>query len=343
MMTNTTVIDTTLRELRGVTDLPMSAGDVARYAAIAHALGDAIIGTAPISDTSDEELIAALDGLDISVAARAELPGTAERALGVLRGRPGAGVDILVPASVFLMEYKAGVKADALEKAVSESVKLFADAGVPIRVTFEDRERGEEDFIAAVTKTALAAGAEVTDADNTVFRSSAGAVRAALSPLPAEGPARADSADNPEYRLFEYVITSGNTIQPTASVTLGRRTGKTVRTRYGDGPIDAAFGAINKALAKDCGMRVRELTDRLELTDFRIVSDGSGADAIGSASVTLRYDSRAADGGAAESGKIASYSGFGRDEDIIAAALRAYIDAVNKIAAAGELVFGGRV
>jgi hypothetical protein len=311
----------------------MSSGDVARYAAVARALGDAVIGTAPISDASDEELIAALDGLEISVAVRAELTGTAERTLRSLRGRPGASVDILVPASVFLMEYKSGVKADALEKAASAHIKTFADAGIPVRVTFEDRERGEADLVAAVTKIALSAGAVVTDAENTVTRSSAVAVRAAMTPPPQESAPLGESADSPAYRLFEYVITSGNTIQPTASVTLGRRTGKTVRTRYGDGPIDAAFGAINKALAKDCGMRVRELTDRLELTDFRIVSDGSGADAIGAASVTLRYDSRVTDGGAVESGKIASYNGFGRDEDIIAAALRAYIDAVNKIAA----------
>jgi hypothetical protein len=340
-MKDFTVIDTTLRDLRDGAELPMSAAEIARMAAVARAIGDCVVETAPLLDASDEELIASLTGLELSVAVRAERPETAVRALRALKDRSGASVNILVPASVFLMEYKAGAKADSLEKSVVETVKLLADAGVPVRVTFEDAQRGESDFIESVTAAAVAAGATVSDPGSTSVRSSAAAVRAAVSAPAATGAApEAESGGSPAYRLFEYVITSGNTIQPTASVTLGRRTGKTVRTRYGDGPIDAAFGAINKALAKDCGMHVLELARRLELTDFRIVSDGSGADAIGSASVTLRYDSRVMDpGGAVTGGRIASYNGYGRDEDIIAAALRAYVDAVNKIVASNELRF----
>ena len=75
----------------------------------------------------------------------------------------------------------------------------------------------------------------------------------------------------------------------------------------GDGPIDAAFLAIEKLL-----------DHHFELEDFQIQAVTSGAEAMGSASVKLRYDNKV-------------YAGRGLSTDVIGASIRAYIDAVNKI------------
>ena len=75
----------------------------------------------------------------------------------------------------------------------------------------------------------------------------------------------------------------------------------------GDGPIDAAFVAIEQIIGY-----------KYELDDFRIESVTEGKEAMGSAVVKLRFD-----------GKL--YSGNGISTDIIGASIRAYISAVNKI------------
>ena len=75
----------------------------------------------------------------------------------------------------------------------------------------------------------------------------------------------------------------------------------------GDGPIDAAFRAIEQIIGH-----------HYELDDFQITSVTEGKEAMGSAIVKLRNN-----------GKL--YSGNGISTDIISASIRAYINAVNKI------------
>ena len=75
----------------------------------------------------------------------------------------------------------------------------------------------------------------------------------------------------------------------------------------GDGPIDAAFIAIEQIIGH-----------RYELDDFQIQSVTKGKEAVGSAVVKLRSN-----------GKL--YSGNGVSTDIIGASIRAYMSAVNKI------------
>ena len=75
----------------------------------------------------------------------------------------------------------------------------------------------------------------------------------------------------------------------------------------GDGPIDAAFLAVEKILGH-----------HFELDDFQIQAVTEGREAMGSALVKLR-----------DNGKL--YSGNGISTDIIGAAVRAYINALNKI------------
>ena len=111
----------------------------------------------------------------------------------------------------------------------------------------------------------------------------------------------------PTYELINYVVNSGNIISTSAQITL-RKDGKDLTgICIGDGPIDAAFSAIEQIIGY-----------RYELDDFQIQAVTEGTEAMGSALVKLRSD-----------GKL--YSGNGISTDIIGAGIRAYINAVNKI------------
>lgn len=111
----------------------------------------------------------------------------------------------------------------------------------------------------------------------------------------------------PTYKLISYVINSGNVITATAQITV-EKDGKEIQgICLGDGPIDAAFLAVEQIVGH-----------HYELDDFQIQSVTEGKQALGSAIVKLRSD-----------GKL--YSGNGISTDILGAGVRAYINAVNKI------------
>lgn len=111
----------------------------------------------------------------------------------------------------------------------------------------------------------------------------------------------------PTYRLSSYVVNSGNIISATAHIVLDKL-GETVQgLSAGDGPIDAAFMAIENVVGH-----------HYELDDFEIQSVTSGREAMGEALVKLR-----------DGGKL--YSGRGISTDIIGASIRAYLNALNKI------------
>lgn len=111
----------------------------------------------------------------------------------------------------------------------------------------------------------------------------------------------------PTFRLVEYVINSGNVIASTAHVKLEKNGELLSGLCSGDGPIDAAFLAVEQSVGH-----------HYELDDFQIRSVTEGREAMGEAIVRLRYD-----------GKL--YSGRGISTDIIGASIRAYINALNKI------------
>lgn len=109
------------------------------------------------------------------------------------------------------------------------------------------------------------------------------------------------------YTLQSYVINSGNIITASAQITL-QKDGKAINgIATGDGPIDAAFHALEEIIGR-----------HFELDDFAIQTVTGEKDAMGNALVRLRVG-----------GKI--FSGTGLSTDIISASIRAYINAVNKI------------
>lgn len=111
----------------------------------------------------------------------------------------------------------------------------------------------------------------------------------------------------PAYVLESYVVTSGNTISATAHLKLHKQ-GKVLEgVSIGDGPIDAAFLAVEQITGQ-----------HYELDDFQIQAVTEGREAMGQTVVKLRAN-----------GKV--YSGRGISTDIVGASIHAYINALNKI------------
>lgn len=109
------------------------------------------------------------------------------------------------------------------------------------------------------------------------------------------------------YHLVNYVVNSGNIIPATANVTLEKDGEKFTGVSTGDGPIDAAFHAIEQVIGH-----------HYELDDFQVHAVTKGRGAVGSSIIRLRAD-----------GKL--YPGNGVSTDIVGACIRAYINALNKI------------
>lgn len=113
------------------------------------------------------------------------------------------------------------------------------------------------------------------------------------------------------YSLEHFVVTTGNAIDITAHVKL-KKDGKVLDgLSLGDGPIDAAFLAIEKITGH-----------HYELDDFQIQAISEGREAMGQTLVKLRYD-----------GKV--YAGRGVSTDIIGSGIMAYLNALNKIESEG--------
>ncbi len=111
----------------------------------------------------------------------------------------------------------------------------------------------------------------------------------------------------PTFTLQSFVVTNGNVITPMANITIKKGDEQLLGCSVGDGPIDAAFRAIEKIVGS-----------RFELDDFQIQAVTHGREALGSAVVKLRADG-------------VLYSGKGISTDIVEASIAAYISALNKI------------
>ena len=109
------------------------------------------------------------------------------------------------------------------------------------------------------------------------------------------------------YKLDTYVITSGNIVSATAHIKLTKNGVPVEGVYLGDGPIDAAFLAIEQITGQ-----------HYELDDFQIQAVTEGREAMGQTVVKLR-----------SSGKL--YSGRGISTDIVGASIHAYLSALNKI------------
>ena len=110
------------------------------------------------------------------------------------------------------------------------------------------------------------------------------------------------------FRLMDLKVASGMGVVPKSAVKMKIRGRSVQKTAKGDGPVDATYKAI-------AGMT----KTKSNLLKFEVKGITGGTDALGEVVVTLE-----------ENGKNAR--GQGADTDIIVAAAKAYINALNKIA-----------
>ena len=111
----------------------------------------------------------------------------------------------------------------------------------------------------------------------------------------------------PTYRVDTYLVTCGNTVSASAHLVLYKGETKLEGVCLGDGPIDAAFLAVEQIVGH-----------HYELDDFQIQAVTQGREAMGETIVRLR-----------SGGKL--YSGRGISTDVVGASIRAYVSALNKI------------
>lgn len=111
---------------------------------------------------------------------------------------------------------------------------------------------------------------------------------------------------SPLWQLVGFEVVSGSDVKPQAKVVLSKKNKESGGESGGDGPVDACFKAIDKIT----GQKAR-------LEDFRLEAVTSGKDALGHVSLKLKT-------------KDTIISGRGSSTDIIEAAVRAYLDAINK-------------
>jgi 2-isopropylmalate synthase len=112
-----------------------------------------------------------------------------------------------------------------------------------------------------------------------------------------------------KYRLLSIHVESGSDVTPTAAVELSIDNAPMKMVGKGDGPVDAAYRTI-ASMTKT----------KSRLLSYIVKGITGGTDALGEVTVSVE-----------EEGKTAM--GHGADTDIIIASVRAYLNALNKLAA----------
>ncbi len=108
------------------------------------------------------------------------------------------------------------------------------------------------------------------------------------------------------YKLDRWVVNSGSSLSATSTVRLLHKNGTYhEEVAVGDGPIDAAFKAIDRIIGKEP-----------DLETFELGAVTGGEDAQGEATVKISWDGR-------------RWNGRGLSTDIIEAAIKAYVAAIN--------------
>ncbi|MDH7483729.1 MAG: 2-isopropylmalate synthase [Spirochaetales bacterium] len=122
-----------------------------------------------------------------------------------------------------------------------------------------------------------------------------------------EALARGASAVVPEtWQLERFAVHSGSGMSAACNVCLVHKDGSSIeKTAVGDGPVDAAFKAIDAIVDRS-----------LELEDFKLTSVTAGEDAQGEAMVRIRNDGK-------------TWNGHGLSTDILEASIKAYLSAIN--------------
>ena len=108
------------------------------------------------------------------------------------------------------------------------------------------------------------------------------------------------------YKLDSFQISSGNKVIATAMVSLTKDGVPRMEAATGDGPVNAAFKAVERAVGFE-----------LVLQDYSLKGVTEGADALGEATVRVLMNNH-------------FYVGRGVSTDVIEASVKAYINAINR-------------
>ncbi len=109
------------------------------------------------------------------------------------------------------------------------------------------------------------------------------------------------------YKLINFQVISGNKVEPLAIVDLEEDKNPISATATGDGPVDACFKTVDKAV----GMKGK-------LMDYRVNAVTSGKDALGEANVKVAFGKDVVVGRA-------------NSTDVIEASVMAYVNAINRL------------
>lgn len=126
------------------------------------------------------------------------------------------------------------------------------------------------------------------------------------------------------FELESFQINSGNRMIATSVVSVKTKSGTVTEAATGDGPVDAALNAIERA----AGIR-------LELEEYSLKAVTEGKDALGEVTVKVLpkksgYDKK-------------MFTGRGISTDIIDASIKAYLNAINRaVGELGEEILNGK-
>ena len=214
------------------------------------------------------------------------------------------------------LEIDAQIKLDTtkIQASIDDMVSSINHDSYDNEQTISDKKKillDSDSSVAQVAQAASVLGYELSDSDvgnvyKTLIRvcEKKGAVGAKeFEALIASSAMQAPSP----YHFETYTTPSSNTASSMSQVTLKCNDEIICGVASGDGPVDSAFRAIEQCIGH-----------HYELDDFQVQSVTEGKEALGSALVRLRNN-----------GKL--YSGNGTSTDIVAASIRAYINALNKI------------
>lgn len=280
-------------DIASLTETVKAAVNVPVYVQVSDRISMAVASAIAAIDKGADGLKCAMAGKDVLMV------GALSDAISACGSKINAKTNInntKIHASVDDLLSMIGHKAYETENEISEKKKILLDS---------------DSTISQVAQAAAVLGYDLSDADcGNVHKAlmqiceKKGAVGAKeLEALVASSAMQAPST----YHFESYTTSCGNLVSSMSQVTLKCDGELIYGVSIGDGPIDSAFRAIEQCIGH-----------HYELDDFQVQAVTEGKEALGSAIVKLR-----------NKGKL--YAGNGTSTDIVAASIRAYINALNKI------------
>jgi len=228
------------------------------------------------------------------------------------------GITALINVKGALIDASCEIKHTELKRVVNQLTWLMESRRENATIDLADDEKSailfdKNDNKEAIAKAVLQMGYDLSDEDmESVYQAfkNIALKKESIGVKELEAIVASTALQVPAtYVLDSYVINSGNIITATANIQMTKKGNVLHGICVGDGPIDAAFLAIEQITGQ-----------HYELDDFQIQAVTEGREAMGYALVKLR----------AANGKV--YAGNGISTDIVGASIMAYVSAVNKIA-----------